>query len=1113
MSPIKEKIGNFFLSILTLLILLWSFTSAQEGYVPGRVVVEFQAGVINLPQGEYIVPINDTTVLNLQVLAALQSINAYEAEKLFKSAVPGQTEILSPITGQIVHIKDLSQYFIIRFDEEESVGNAVTLLSNLSEVISAAPDFYPVEDELPNDFYFDQQYYLENTVNSKFDIDASRAWDFSKGDNIKIAFIESGVRDDHPDLHDHIYYGTGSEIGYDTTNSEGTHGTYVAGVAAAVTNNNIGVAGVGWNSLIVPRIGAYLSDRADDIRLSAQEAGAHVINMSWHVSPYNLDPPYLRNAVRDAFNIGAVLTASMGNDSISGVLIYPAAYDSFVVACGALEKVNNGDSLQYASFQNSGPFLDVTAPGEDIWTTSPLFSEMYINLDGTSFSTPIVSGVIALLRFRFPDRTNIEIMDIIRNSSVLFNGWENDFNHYGHGMVSAYQAILLGYAYDNQSITDKATFSNNSRKLVKGVGYLHEIFASGGEIFFRRSANNGQSWGNTLRVSNGNYESGENGNPCIAYLETTSGETTQKTLFAVWERQVSSTQYEVWVSLSNVPDAATLTWSDPELLATVNISSSQSGAMPVISYLDYQGQKRLVVVYCSSQGLKYQVSDDLGSNWSSPTLISTEYLVRYPSVTTGGNFLSLVYDYFDHSNGTYSRIYNGSTWSDETHTSGTTGTIYNSTPSVTVDPHEYVLAVWKGQIWKGGEDPYTSIVFRKGFPNNTWDRWFEVFEHEPGISSVSPSISYFDYNGEYGIKIVYGNTADIVKQYVYDGSSWSQPDISFPGRWPSISEESSGSGNPVFFWTNPEGPPYLVELSDDGEESLSKYTPSHTNPLENISLPHHRRAVIRDQQSGAFLAVDVNPLIIKNAAGEETTLPFKAHSLKIPLNISLQNLGDYLGTDTLGLANDVQNLRLNWSASVFVDEDSSGNANPNIFNGKYQVHLRIKDVNNPAISTTVNITAIPQVNLNIGNFAGRSVVIRPEILLNNLPVANLDFGVGNVYSPVSPSQNKVLTQSGSDLENKTFALKSNYPNPFNPTTTIHYQVARESKVTLTIYNLLGQKVKTLVSEKIAAGDHYVAWDGRNDHGEIAGSGIYFLKMVAQSGEKRFVGTQKLMLMK
>lgn len=251
----------------------------------------------------------------------------------------------------------------------------------------------------------------------------------------------------------------------------------------------------------------------------------------------------------------------------------------------------------------------------------------------------------------------------------------------------------------------------------------------------------------------------------------------------------------------------------------------------------------------------------------------------------------------------------------------------------------------------------------------------------------------------------------------------------------------------------------------------------------------------------------------KGICSSPSGYPFKAHSLKIPLNISLQNLGDYLGTDTLSLANNVQNLRLNWSTSVFVDEDSSGNAKPTIFSGKYQVHLRVKDVNNPGISTTVNITAIPQVNLNIGNFAGRAVVIQPEIHLNNLPVANLDFGVGNVYSPVSLSQNKVLTQSGSDLENKTFALKSNYPNPFNPTTTIRYQVAKESKVTLTIYNLLGQKVKTLVNEKVAAGDYHVVWDGSNNNGERVGSGIYFLKMVAQSDETRFVETQKLMLMK
>lgn len=935
---------------------------------------------------------------------------------------------------------------------------------------------------------------------------------------------------------------------YDPNAEIDGHGTMVAGVIAGDGTGGIQTGITPQAKLMVLRVTGINGETLPSNTILAIEYGfnnnADILNLSigWRYNidytPGGEDDPRadFRYTCDVAFLGGLTICAIAGNEGRFGVPPVPhnirtpgdvpsvitvgaTREDDEILIFSSIGPTTWEDVEGYEDFPYPPGLIkpDVCAPGgtdELEWT--PIISTQigggYDEDSGTSYAAPAVSGTIALMLQANPLLSPAEIKAHIQQMAIDLGPAGKD-SLYGSGRIEAFQSVLMALAAANKTESSKATFSNNSRHLIKGAGYLHEVFSSGGKIFYRRSPNAGQSWDNTLRVSKGNYEGGENGNACISYLETISGETTQKTLFAVWERRISTTQYEVWFSLSNVPDAATLAWSDPELLATVNISSSQSGTMPVISYLDYQGQKRLVVVYCSSQGLKYQFSDDLGSNWSSPTLISSEYPVRYPSLTTNGNLLSLVYDYFNHSNGTYSRVYDGSNWSNETYTSGITGTVYNSTPSVTVDPNGNVLGVWKGHIFEGGEDPYTSIVFRKGFSNNTWDKWFEVFEHEPGISSISPSISFFNDVDDYWIKIVYGNTTDIVKQYVYDGSSWSQPDISFPGRWPNISEESSGSGDPVFFWTNPEGPPYLVELSDGGEESLSKYTPSHANPLENISLTHHRRAVIRDQQSGAFLAVDVEPLIIKNAAGEETALSFKAHSLKRPLNISLQNIGDYLGTDTLGLANDVQNLQLNWSASVFVDEDSSGNANPNIFNGKYQVHLRIKDVNNPAISTTVNITAIPQVNLNIGNFAGRSVVIHPEIHLNNLPVVNLDFGVGNVYSPVSPSQNKVLTQSGSDQEGKVFALQSNYPNPFNPTTTIHYQVAMESKVTLAIYNLLGQKVKTLVNEKIAAGDHYVVWDGRNDHGGIVGSGIYFLKMVAQSGETQFVDTQKLMLMK
>ena len=86
---------------------------------------------------------------------------------------------------------------------------------------------------------------------------------------------------------------------------------------------------------------------------------------------------------------------------------------------------------------------------------------------------------------------------------------------------------------------------------------------------------------------------------------------------------------------------------------------------------------------------------------------------------------------------------------------------------------------------------------------------------------------------------------------------------------------------------------------------------------------------------------------------------------------------------------------------------------------------------------------------------------------------------------------------------------SNYPNPFNPSTTINYSLKENSKVSLNIYNIKGQKVKTLVNEVLPAGDHSVIWHSRDDNGKHVSSGIYFYKLNAGDHQK----VKKMVLLK
>jgi hypothetical protein len=91
----------------------------------------------------------------------------------------------------------------------------------------------------------------------------------------------------------------------------------------------------------------------------------------------------------------------------------------------------------------------------------------------------------------------------------------------------------------------------------------------------------------------------------------------------------------------------------------------------------------------------------------------------------------------------------------------------------------------------------------------------------------------------------------------------------------------------------------------------------------------------------------------------------------------------------------------------------------------------------------------------------------------------------------------------------TFDIAQNYPNPFNPTTTINYQVPQVTDVKLVVYNILGQKVRTLVNDRMEPGYHSVVWDGRNEDGRTVASGIYIYRFEAIDYTK----TLKLMLLK
>jgi hypothetical protein len=151
--------------------------------------------------------------------------------------------------------------------------------------------------------------------------------------------------------------------------------------------------------------------------------------------------------------------------------------------------------------------------------------------------------------------------------------------------------------------------------------------------------------------------------------------------------------------------------------------------------------------------------------------------------------------------------------------------------------------------------------------------------------------------------------------------------------------------------------------------------------------------------------------------------------------------------------------------------------------------------------------------------SAESTVIQVEINTTGLSEGDYEaFLLINCSGPIDtqlvvPVRLTVTSQSSTEVEEDQsplgFEVSQNYPNPFNPQTAIQYTIPQDCWVKLSIHNLLGQKVRTLVDEKQSIGQKTIVWDGRSDKGEEMSSGVYFLRVEANN----FVQTRKMVLMK
>lgn len=310
---------------------------------------------------------------------------ADRAEVVVRLATPTAVGWLGPVEREVSH-----DTLVVR-------GDPATL-ARRPGVVWAAPEVRYRAAREPSDTCWGSCPILLGGQRHLRAVGAPAAWEVTTGSpDVVVAVIDTAVRP-HPELAGKVVTGPDLRVepcavGHPEIAS---HGTGVAGVIGARTDNRNGIASLGWATTIlaVPVLDdcgwGTASAMAAGIRYAAA-AGADVLNISAS-GPHH---PAVAEAVAAALASGAVVVAAAGNDPRSGP-VYPAAYPG-VVAVGATSM----DGTAMSAFSPQAPWVDVAAPGEGILSTAPVAGGYWL-FSGTSFSTPLVAAAVALVRSARP---------------------------------------------------------------------------------------------------------------------------------------------------------------------------------------------------------------------------------------------------------------------------------------------------------------------------------------------------------------------------------------------------------------------------------------------------------------------------------------------------------------------------------------------------------------------------------------------------------------------------------------------------------------------------------------------------------------------------------------
>jgi subtilisin family serine protease len=647
------------------------YQNPDAEYVSNEIIANFKLQTIILPKGKYSASVSEIST-NSQLESLFNTTGVTEIKKLFRRFnVEDTIKVLR--SGKVVQVQNLSQFFVIKFPRDIDVQGMIAHFKTNPDVLHIQPNYIYHSNITPGDPKFPDQWGLEQTSNE--DINMTTGWDYETGDySIKLGILDTGIDYNHDDLGDE--FGSGWKVagGWDYVNNDANpiddddHGTHVAGIAGALTNNTtndsaVGIAGVagGWGydrdtntgnkgaQLIAIKVlnhnGDGDTETISNAIFDAADPNVYdvdVLNNSYGGDGYD---EVLRAAVNYAARMDKVFVAAKGNDD-TDTMHYPSDFDTrWVISVGATNE--DGDRAEAGDWgwplgtgSNYGNGIDVVAPGTKILST--MHTKKYEYASGTSMATPHVSGLAALLLHQEPYLHPQDVEGIIRATAEdkYLTGYDD---YYGAGRIDAGKALQhIQYPYDiywdshvygtSVGNTDfyHAEFYNTGGGLSTGLYWVkrYEVQktvslpspTNGIISVWGRGGNDTQGWSR----SNPNYETGY-----CSVVSTTSTHATLRTyVYDVWNW--TGTQHLGWYPCS------------PSNVLLSNTVLRKEACLPPanLTYTWYNNHPKLQWQVSSDPALDhYEIWKKKNGSWSLKSTTTNTYYVDGSEIkyTGGGN--------------------------------------------------------------------------------------------------------------------------------------------------------------------------------------------------------------------------------------------------------------------------------------------------------------------------------------------------------------------------------------------------------------------------------------------------------------------------------------------